>query len=253
MDSGLKNKTALVTGGTTGIGAAVTRLLSEEGCRTAANYIVEEDRAQAFAKEIREQTGVPCEAVYGDVSDPDSVENLFRMTERILGDVDIVINSAAVLTASSFVDLSLEQWKQTIDVNLTGTFLVTQTACRRFLQRGSGGKVINIVSQSVYNGTRSGHAHYTAAKAGVIGMMRSAVLELSPKGIMINCIAPGIVETELVKNKVNARRKEYEERIPAGKIAAPRDIARAVLYLAGSSGDYITGSVLDVSGGMIMR
>lgn len=253
MDLGLRGKTAVITGGSTGVGAAVARMLAQEGCHVVVNYIVDEPQALEFVEELTRQTGTRCVGCYGDISKEVDVDRIMNTALDAFGALDILVNSAAVLMKSPFVDLPKSQWDKTTEVNFTAAYLLSQWAVRYFRREEKKGRIILLVSQSAFNGTSSGHVHYAATKAGVVGMVRSIAKEVSRYGINVNTVSPGIIWTPLANAKIKERNEVYKETIPIGRIAMPEDVAKVVVFLASSLGDYMTGACLDVSGGMTMK
>lgn len=253
MDLMLSGKVAVVTGGSTGLSAAVTRLLAEEGCHVVVNYVVDGETAIGFAAEVEKSAQTRCLAAYGDISQAADVKNLIDQAVSEFGRLDIVVNSAAILTKYAFADLTEEEWSRSTAVNFTGAFFLAKYAVAYFLNNKRCGRIINIVSQSAFVGTKSGHVHYAAAKAGVVGMTVSLAKEVSRYGINVNAVAPGIIRTQMMKEKLETREEEYKEKIPIGRVAQPEKIAYVVLFLASKLGDYITGATIDASGGMLTR
>jgi len=253
MDLGLKDKVAVITGGSTGVGASAARMLAEEGCHVVVNYIINEKESLAFVEGLTETAGIRCIGCYGDISKKEDVERIMSTAVNEFGTLDILVNSAAILMKSTFADMPKSQWDKTTAINFTAAFMLTQWAVRYFLNHKKPGRIINLVSQSAFNGTGSGHVHYAATKAGVVGMTRSVTKEVSKYGININTIAPGIIWTPLADAKIKERSDIYKETIPIGRIAMPDDVAKIVVFLASSLGDYMTGTCIDVSGGMTMK
>jgi 3-oxoacyl-[acyl-carrier protein] reductase len=246
----LKGKTAIVTGGGSGIGAAIAGMLAQEGCSVAVCDVRE---SEPFVRSLCENTGTRCISVPLDVSSEQDVSDMNDSVIREFGGYDILVNNAGIVSAAFCTELSLQDWERVIAVNLRGTFLTSRAAVAHFRERGAGGRIINMTSQTAFRGTTRGHAHYGAAKAGVVGFTRTLALETSGQGICVNAVAPGIVNTPMMAEKIHARKELYEKEIPIGYIAEPEDVAYAVVFLASVMGKYITGSTLDVSGGMMLR
>ncbi|MCL1894928.1 MAG: SDR family oxidoreductase [Clostridiales bacterium] len=253
MDLGLKGKTAIVIGGSTGIGRAVTEMLAEEGCNVAICDIEPREAAEAFARSVTISSGTECIAVYADISAEEDVALMEQAAIDEFGGYDIMINCAAATTTAMIEDLELKDWERVIGVNLTGAYLISKAAIRHFMEKGAGGRIINFTSQSAFRGTKSGHAHYAASKAGVVGLTRTLALETAKHGICVNVVSPGIVNTAMMEERINSRREQYEAEIPLGYVAEPKDVAYAVVFLASDMGKYITGATLDVSGGIMLR
>ena len=253
MDLKLSGKTAIVTGGTSGIGRALTKMLAEEGCHVAACDVEPVAAAEEFARSVSESTGTACIAIHTDVSKEDDVVRMNEIVINEFGSYDILVNNAAVLTCVPPMEMELADWEKVIRINLTSVFLTSRAAINHFIEKGNGGRIINLTSQSAFRGTRSGHSHYTAAKAGVVGLTRTHALEVAKYGICVNAVAPGIVNTPIMEEKIRSRKADYESEIPIGRIAEPEEVAYAILFLASEMGRYITGSTLDVSGGIMLR
>lgn len=235
------------------MGAAAARMLVDEGCHVLVNYVVGEKEALEFAGELDQKGPGRCIGCYGDISKEEDVKKIFQRAISEFGTLDILVNSAAVLLKSPFAQMPVSQWERTVEVNLTAAFLLSQWAVNYFLEKEKPGRIVNLVSQSAFNGTASGHVHYAAAKAGVVGMTRSIVKEVSRYGINVNTVSPGIIWTPLADAKIKERSEIYRETIPIGRIAMPEDVAKTVLFLVSSLGDYMTGACIDVSGGMTMK
>lgn len=255
MDYKLKGKTAIVTGGSIGLGAAITDLLLEEGANVCFSYHSDTEALRERVSGLKEKYGDRVMAISIDVSKEEDVEKIFDNTLKTFGEVDLLVNNAGIWPTSYIKDMSTESFRRTLDVNLVGPFMM----CRRFINEamdhGRRGKIVNMVSQAAFHGSTSGHAHYASSKAGLVGFTISLAREVAPYSINVNAVAPGIMETKLVSAIVDdpVRRKKYLERIPIGHIATPEEIARIVLFLLSEESDYMTGATLDASGGMLMR
>lgn len=251
MDLGLENKVALVTGGSRGLGRAICLALAEEGAMVAVNY-ARTDPAE-LVRQLREFRGAKALAVRGDVSKPEEVSELFERAERELGPVDILVNNAGTWPTALVKDMTDEEWSDALAVNLTGPFLTCREAVRRWLPAGRRGRIVNITSQAAYHGATTGHAHYAAAKAAVANFTISLAREVARLGILVNAVAPGFMETDMVAEAWQTNGPKILERIPLGRIGDPAEIASAVLYLASDRASYMTGATLHVNGGMEMR
>jgi 3-oxoacyl-[acyl-carrier protein] reductase len=251
MELGLKNKVALVTGGSRGLGKAICLGLAEEGAKVAVNFSTTDPGRWVTALRRRGRAGAI--SVRGDVSQPEAVRQIFDRTEQELGEVDILINNAGMWPTSLVHDMSEAEWQRTLEVNLTGPFLTCREAIRRWRKGGRKGRIVNITSQAAYHGTTTGHAHYAAAKAGLANFTISLAREMAPHGIYVNSVAPGFMNTDMAAATWHANQAKYLERIPLRRIAEPEEIVPAVLFLASDRASYITGAALHVSGGMEMR
>ena len=253
MDLGLTGKAAIVTGGTGGVGRAVTEILAREGCSVAVCDFIPIEAAEKFADSVSESTGARCIAVNADVSKEDDVIEMNNTVISEFGKYDILVNNAAIITDAPPNGIKLADWERVLNVNLTGVFLTSKIAINHFKENGIRGRIINLTSQCAFRGTRSGHAHYSASKAGVVGLTRTQALETAEYGICINAVAPGIIRTSMMEEKIKSREMKYNAEIPLGYIAEPKDVAYAIVFLASEMGSYITGATLDVSGGIMLR
>ena len=251
MDLGLKNKVALVTGGSRGLGRAICLALAEEGARVAVNY-VRTDPADLL-KQLTNKSAAKVVAVRGDVSKAEEVREIFDRTERELGPLDILINNAGTWPTALVQDMTEEQWIATLAVNLTAPFLTCREAVRRWLATGRQGRIVNITSQAAYHGSTTGHSHYAAAKAGLANFTISLAREVARHGISVNSVAPGFMETDMVAESWQKNRAKYLERIPLGRIGDPAEIASSVLFLASARASYMIGATMHVNGGIEMR
>ena len=199
--------------------------------------------------------GTECVAVKADMAKKDEVKTLFDSSRRALGKIDILVNNAGIWLSSYIKDMPEEDFEKTLAVDLEAPFLLCREMVNHLLDRKSKGKIINVVSQAAFHGSTTGHAHYAAAKGGLVIFTVSLAREVAPYGINCNCVAPGIMRTPMMGKALSSGKGEkyYEDRIPLGRIAEPREVAYPVLFLASDKADYITGATIDVSGGMLMR
>ena len=247
----LNGKKALVTGGSRGIGQGIALALAAQGADVVVNYNSKAEAATVVASEIK-QMGRQAWTIQADVGNPASVEKMFAAIKNKWGQLDILVNNAGILQFKPFEQLTLEDWNQTININLRGQFLCAQEAVK--LMR-AGGKIINIASISS-GGMGIAYpqiAHYTTAKAGVIGLTEALANELGPKGINVNAIAPGAIETDMTKTSLADEKTKQGMlmKIPKKRIGKPADIGAAAAFLASDEADYITGTVLYIDGGWL--
>ena len=241
----LTGKTAFVTGSTRGIGLAIARGLYDAGARVA---IVGRDltRAQAVASELGEKAlGISC-----DVARADQVEAAIGTAEAGLGPIDVLVNNAGITRDNILLRLSESDWDAVLDANLKGAFHTTRAVIKGMMKRRSG-RIISITSVVGLTGNK-GQANYAASKAGLIGFTKSVAREYASRGILVNCIAPGFIDSEMTSALPDAARASLLEDIALGRLGRPEDIAGAVLFLASNLAGYITGQVLVVDGGMVM-
>lgn len=251
MNLGLKDKVALVTGGARGLGRAICLALAEEGACVAVNS-VRTDPSE-LVNEIQSRFGVRAISLQGDVSNSETVKELFDRAEQKLGPLNILVNNAGVWPTSLVKDMTDEDWESTLAVNLTGPFITCREAVQRWTGRQHPGRIVNITSQAAYHGATTGHAHYAAAKAGLANFTISLAREVAAHGIHVNSVAPGFMKTDMVANSWDKNRDRYLERIPLRRIADPSEVAAAVLFLASDKASYMTGATLHVNGGIEMR
>ena len=255
----LAGQKALVTGANSGIGRAVAIALGHAGADVVVNYLVDPDAADEVCREI-ERCGTEALAVKADVSQEADVLSMFEAARDRFGTVDILVNNAGIQRDAPFEEMTLEQWRQVIDVNLTGQFLCAREAIREFKRRGvnkavscSAGKIICM--SSVHELVPwAGHVNYAASKGGVMLMMKSIAQEVAPYRIRVNSIGPGAIRTDI--NRPAWESKEaYDklmELVPYKRIGEPEDIARAAVWLASDEADYINGTTMFIDGGMTL-
>lgn len=242
----LRDKVAIVTGGAKGIGGAIVTAFAKEGASVVIPDI-DFTGAKAKAKEV-ESLGQGAIPLHCDVSDPLRIKEMIRSTVERFGKVDILVNNAALARYSPFLETTLEDWRSTLDLDLTGYFICAQGAAKEMVRRGQG-KIINIASVAAQLGIRRSCA-YTACKGGIIAWTRVMAIELAPYHINVNCIAPGFILTELAKKNLSeAEIQDREKRIPVGRYGKPEDVAGTAVFLASSDSDYITGTTIFVDGG----
>jgi 3-oxoacyl-[acyl-carrier protein] reductase len=240
----LEGKVALVTGGSRGIGAAISRELAEAGSRVAVNYRAGQEAAEALAGEI---AGL---AVQADVSSADEVQGLVERVESEFGDLDILVNNAGITRDTLIARMSDEDWETVIDTNLRGTFNTARAVARKMLRRRSGA-IVNLSSVVGVHGN-PGQANYAASKAGIIGLTKALARELGSRGVRVNAIAPGYISTELTDVLNDEQRGLILANTPLARLGEPEDVARAVRFLCSDEAAFITGEVLLVDGGLGM-
>jgi 3-oxoacyl-[acyl-carrier protein] reductase len=238
-------KNALVTGGSRGVGRATVVALADAGANVVTCYRVDEDAAATLSKELDGTEGHH-RMVRADVTDGRDVARLLDTCRDEFGTLDVVVNNAGIDADRPFEELDDAEWERVIDTNLTSLFRVTSAALPLLGERAS---VVN-VGASLANRGRAGRTHYTAAKAGILGLSRSLCKELGPRGVRVNTVAPGIVETEPGAGLPPALRERIVGMIPAGRLATPQDVADAVLFLASPLSSYVSGVTLNLDGGM---
>jgi 3-oxoacyl-[acyl-carrier protein] reductase len=241
----LSNHTALVTGATGGIGASIARTLHGAG----ANLVISGTRQPALDS-LLEELGERAVAIPCNLSDADDVNTLIKSAEEAAGPVDILINNAGMTKDGLAMRMNDDDWESVLAVDLSAAFRLSRAALRPML-KARWGRIINITSVVGHTGN-PGQANYAAAKAGLGGMTRSLAAETAARGVTVNCVAPGFIQTAMTDALNEKQKAAILERIPAGKMGTPEDVAAAVLYLASDAGGYITGQSIHVNGGMAM-
>jgi 3-oxoacyl-[acyl-carrier protein] reductase len=252
VDLELSDKVALVTGGSHGLGRSVCLALSAEGAKVAVNYRRNPKKAEDLEREISERFGVETAAVHGSVADPVQVSAMFDAAEEKLGLVQILINNAALSPSSFIQDTPDDVWDETIQTNLTGTFFTCREMARRLLAAEKSGRIVNVSSTAAYLGSTSGRTHYDATKGAVVAFTISLAREMSKHRIAVNAVAPGLMFTQMTADRLEKNRERYLARIPLGRFGGTEEIADVIVFLASERASYMTGTVVNVSGGLLM-
>ncbi|MCW5602868.1 glucose 1-dehydrogenase [Nitrosomonas sp.] len=259
IEKSLVGQRALVTGGNSGIGAAIALALAEAGARVAINYLSNVEEAQALVAEIQ-ASGGEAVAIQADVSQEDQVITMFQQVIETWGSLDILVANAGIQQYAPFVDMTLAQWDSVMAVNLTGQFLCAREAVKEFLRRGvvpelscATGKIV--CTSSVHDIIPwAGHVNYAASKGGLLMFMKSLAQEVAHMKIRVNAVSPGAIRTPI--NRSAWETPEMEENllklIPYERIGDPADVAQAVVWLASDASDYVVGATLYIDGGMTL-
>ncbi|MFD1774961.1 3-oxoacyl-[acyl-carrier-protein] reductase [Paenibacillus rhizophilus] len=249
MFSALRGQTALVTGASRGIGRSIALALAEYGVKVAVNYSGSEDAARETVERIAE-LGSEGIALRGNVGSAEQAEGLVKETLNAWGRIDILVNNAGITRDNLIMRMKEEEFDQVIETNLKGVFNCLKAVTRPMMKQRYG-RIINISSVVGVTGN-PGQANYSAAKAGIIGLTKSAARELASRGITVNCIAPGFIDTDMTRQLSEEVRSDLAKGIPLARLGLPEEIASAALFLSSEGAAYMTGQTLHVDGGMYM-
>jgi 3-oxoacyl-[acyl-carrier protein] reductase len=245
----LNGKVSIVTGASRGIGRAIAIELAKDGGSVVVNYAGREDAANETARLIVENGG-KAEIIKADVSLASDAQHLVESALAAFGRIDVVVNNAGITRDGLILRMKDEEWNQVIDTNLKGAFHMIRAAARPMMKQRSG-RIVNITSVVALSGN-PGQANYVSAKAGLIGLTKSAARELASRGITVNAVAPGYILTEMTAGLPGEATTKMLEQIPLGRAGMAEDVGKAVAFLTSDSAAYITGQVLNVDGGMVM-
>lgn len=242
-------KVALVTGASRGIGRATAEAFARAGYQVAANYCRSKEQIEQFSAQM-EREGCAVIPVQADVSDPEQVERMVQAVQRQFGHIDVLVCNAGIARQGLLTDFSPVDWRQMMAVNLDGTFYCCRSVLPGMIRRQSG---CIITTSSIWGITgASCEVPYSAAKAGIIGLTRALAKEVGPSGIRVNCIAPGVIDTEMNGNLTPEVMAQLREETPLGTIGTPKQVADLALYLAGEGASFLTGQVISPNGGFLI-
>ncbi len=242
-------RVALVTGGATGIGAATVAALAEAKITVALQYSSSENEAKQISEQLNSK-GLKVEIFRADLSQKDSVDKLVASVKAKLGDIDILINNAGLMSDASIIEMSDELWDQALNINLTAAFKLIR-ACAPSMVSKKWGRIINISSQVALVGSAN-HAHYAAAKAGLLGLTYSAAKEYGASGVTVNAVLPGRIQTNMIAQRSKGRLDEWLAQTPLNRLGKPEEVAGMINFLASEMASYVTGASINVNGGLVM-
>lgn len=245
----LQGKFALVTGASRGIGRAIALALGKRGVNVAVNYAGSEERAEQVVHELK-SIGVESFKIKANVADEADVKTMMKEVVKTFGRLDILVNNAGITRDNLLMRMSIEEFREVIDTNLTGAFLCTKAVTRQMMKQRYG-KIVNIASIVGVSGN-PGQANYVAAKAGLIGLTKTTAKELASRNVLVNAIAPGFIQTDMTDVLTEDQKDAILSQVPLEKLGEPEDIANVVCFLASDEAKYITGQTIHVDGGMVM-
>lgn len=244
-------KSVLITGGSGGIGTALCVAFAQAGYNVIIHSHSKIEKAENLAEIIKKSYGVNAIAIQADVADRKSVNAMFDVIDSTFGKIDVLVNNAGIAQQKLFTDISIDEWKNMIGINLDGVFNCSQEALKRYMIKNHSGVILNISSMWGQVGA-SCEVHYSASKAGVIGLTKALAKEIGLSGVRINCICPGVVMTDMMKDFDEQTISELKEETPLNMLGTPKDIADSAVFLCSNKAKFITGQILGVNGGYVI-
>lgn len=244
-------KNVLITGATGGIGSAIAAEFAKEGFNVAIHTHSKPEKGQRIADELAQKYSIKTISVCSDVSSQNSVREMFDTIEKEFGQIDILVNNAGIAQQKLFTDITADEWYNMMGVNLDGAFFCSQEVLKRYMLKNHSGAILNISSMWGQVGA-SCEVHYSAAKAGIIGLTKALAKEVGLSGIRVNCICPGVVMTDMVKSFDKDTMSALKEETPLNTLGTPQDIADAIVFLCSSKAKFITGQIIGVNGGFVI-
>lgn len=250
MNLGLKDKVAIVTGGAKGIGGAISQCLAQEGAKVVVCYRSDPEKCEEFIQSLRDKYGVPCIGVRGDVGSMETVTRIYDEAYKAFGTVDILVNNAGGAKTTAMVDMSLEEWENTLQSNITGMMYMSREFAKRKIAAGTPGRIVNVLSKVAMSTTSKNRTAYVSNKTAQLGLTRQLALDLVEHKIIVNGVLPGTVLTDLNRNMPNLPQKAA--RMPLGKLIDPEEVADTVAYLASDRAGAMVASIVDCTAGLLL-
>jgi NAD(P)-dependent dehydrogenase (short-subunit alcohol dehydrogenase family) len=255
MDLGLQGKVVIVTGGGEGIGGGISRVFAQEGANVCIDYRSDPAMCEAYAKELSETYGIKAIAVQGDVGVEEDVLRVYRTALDVFGKVDILVNNAGFCPTVDIADTTVELWNSVFRTNMTGTFMMSRELVKHLRSRKSGGAIINVSSKAAVSSSTEGRTAYNASKAAVISFTKTLARDVTKEGIRVNCILPGFVRGSNMEKNLKQNPDAMVSRIarvPLNRLGEPVDMGRMVAMLASDCSMFAIGSIIDMTGGMLL-
>lgn len=255
MELGHRGKTVIVTGGSKGIGAGISKVFAQEGANLVINYYSNPEASERFARELSDQYGCKTISIQGDVGKEADVTNIFDAAEEAFGQLDILVNNAGRGATKHFCDITLEDWNQSLNDNLTGQFLMSREFARRMVPKKRRGWIVNILSKASVSSTTKGRVCYVCNKAGEVGLTHSMAVDLTEYGIHVNGVMPGFVMASTMIKQLKEDPEDYKnrvQRVPIKRIGEPCEIGNMVAFLASEQCALAVGTVVDMTGGLLL-
>lgn len=244
-------KNVLITGGTGGIGSAIAAEFAKSGYNIAIHTHSKPEKAQNLAKELEQKYDIKTVAVNADVSNYNSVIEMYNKIEDKFGQIDVLVNNAGIAQQKLFTDISADEWHKMLGVNLDGVFFCCKEALKRYMIKNHSGTILNISSMWGQVGA-SCEVHYSAAKAGVIGLTKALAKEVGLSGVRVNCICPGVIMTDMMKGFDKDTIDSLKDETPLNKLGTPQNIAEAAVFLCSDKANFITGQIFGINGGFVI-
>lgn len=252
MDLGLKGKTVLITGGTKGIGAGIARVFAEEGANLILDYRSDPEGSEAYVQQLRRECGTEVWGVQADVSRYEQVLSLFNTAEEKLGRLDVLINNAGGGITTPLLELSLEEWQDALNNNVTAMFMMSQEFARRMIAQKRKGYIVNVLSKASLTTTTKGRACYVTNKAAEMGLTKQLAVDLVEHGIIVNGIMPGTVWNRIMERLTPEQQEARLKRCPTGRFGTPYEFGKMVAFLASEQNQLSVGAPVDNTGGMML-